>query len=201
MKALRVLIALLLFASVSYGQTKEELQKQKVLLQDQIDLASTLLKQTQSNRATSLNQLQTLNQKIEARERLITTMNRQIRNIDREVQAKEQEIVELEVRIDSLKADYAKLIELAQRNLQTADQLMFILSSSSFTQALKRIQYFKDMTGYRERQVKQIEGAQVELAQEKEALIAKKAEKLNVQKAQENEKNELLVDAQAQEKP
>ena len=93
MKALRVLIALLLFASVSYGQTKEELQKQKVLLQDQIDLASTLLKQTQSNRATSLNQLQTLNQKIEARERLITTMNRQIRNIDREVKAKEQEIM------------------------------------------------------------------------------------------------------------
>ena len=101
MKLLRVLIALLLFTSVSYGQTKEELQKQKVLLQDQIDLASTLLKQTQSSRATSLNQLQTLNQKIEARERLITTMNRQIRNIDREVQAKEQEIVELEVRIDS----------------------------------------------------------------------------------------------------
>ena len=127
-------------------------------------------------------------------------MNRQIRNIDREVKAKEREIVELEVRIDSLKADYAKLIELAQRNLQPADQLMFILSSSSFTQALKRIQYFKDMTGYRERQVKQIEGAQVELAQEKEALIAKKTKKLNVQKAQENEKNELLVDAQAQEK-
>ena len=108
--------------------------------------------------------------------------------------------MELEVRIDSLKADYAKLIELAQRNLQPADQLMFILSSSSFTQALKRIQYFKDMTGYRERQVKQIEGAQVELAQEKEALIAKKAEKLNVQKAQENEKNELLVDAKLKRK-
>ena len=94
MKLLRVLIALLLFTSVSYGQTKEELQKQKVLLQDQIDLASTLLKQTQSSRATSLNQLQTLNQKIEARERLITTMNRQIRNIDREVKAKEQEMQE-----------------------------------------------------------------------------------------------------------
>jgi len=199
MKVLRIVIALLFFATASYGQTKEELQKQKVLLQDQIDLASTLLKQTQNNRATSLNQLQTLNQKIEARERLITTMNRQIRTIDREVKAKEQEIVGLEVRIDSLKADYAKLIELAQRNLQPADQLMFILSSNSFTQALKRIQYFKDMTSYREQQVKQIEQAQEELAQEKVALIAKKAEKLNVQKAQENEKNELLVDAQAQE--
>ena len=134
MKALRILIALLLFASVSYGQTKEELQKQKVLLQDQ--MISQHFIEADSKKATSLNQLQTLNQKIEARERLITTMNRQIRNIDREVQAKEQEIVELEVRIDSLKADYAKLIELAQRNLQPADQLMFILSSNSFTQAL-----------------------------------------------------------------
>ena len=199
MKALRLLIALLFFSTALLGQTKEELQKQKVLLQDQIDLASTLLQQTKSNRETSLTQLQTLNQKIEARERLIKTMNRQIRSIDREVKAKEQEIENLEVRIDSLKADYAKLIALAQRNLQPADQLMFILSSSSFTQALKRVQYFKDMTRYREQQVKRIEEAQVELAAEKEKLIAKKAEKIGVQKAQENEKNELLLDAQAQE--
>lgn len=197
---IRVLIALLLFASVASGQTKEELQKQRILLQDQISLAGTLLKQTQSSRATSLNHLQTLNQKIKARERLITTMTRQIRNITRELKAMEQEITHLEVRVDSLKADYAKLIELAQRNLQPVDQLMFILSSSSFTQALKRIQYFKDMTRYREQQIKQIEDAQLELAQEREVLIAKKAEKLNVQKAQEYEKNELLVDAQAQEK-
>ena len=75
MKALRLLIALLFFSTALLGQTKEELQKQKVLLQDQIDLASTLLQQTKSNRETSLTQLQTLNQKIEARERLIKTMN------------------------------------------------------------------------------------------------------------------------------
>ena len=76
---------------------------------------------------------------------------------------------------------------------------MFILSSTSFTQALKRIQYFKDMTSYREQQVNQIHDAQIELAEEKEALIARKQEKLTVQESQEREKNQLLVDAQKQE--
>lgn len=200
MRRIGCIIALLLFATFLQGQTKEELQRQKVLLQDQIDLASTLLKQTQSSRASSITQLQTLNKKIEARERLIRNMNRQIRRIDREVKAKEKEIVDLEYRIDSLKSDYAKLIELAQKNLQPADQLMFVLSANTFAQALKRIQYFKDMTSYREQQVKQIEDAQVQLAKEKEALVAKKAEKISIQRAKEGEKNELLVDAQSQEK-
>ena len=199
MKVFRILIALLLLTVTTNGQTIEELQKQKVLLQDQIDLANTLLEQTKSNRESSINQLQTLNQKIEARERLIKTMNGQIRRIDLDIRSKEKEIVQLEVRIDSLKSDYAKLIELAQRNLQPANQLMFILSSTSFTQALKRIQYFKDMTSYREQQVNQIHDAQIELAEEKEALIARKQEKLTVQKSQEREKNQLLVDAQKQE--
>ena len=51
MKVFRILIALLLLTVTTNGQTKEELQKQKVLLQDQIDLANTLLEQTKSNRS------------------------------------------------------------------------------------------------------------------------------------------------------
>ena len=195
-----LLTLFLLLSAVSFGQTKEELQRQKVLLQDQIDLASDILKKTQSSRAASLTELETLNQKIEAREKLIRTMSRQIRRIDRDVSKKESDIQRLEARVDSLKADYARLIELAQQNLQPTDQILFILSSSSFAQAAKRIQYFKDMTRYREQQVVQIELAQEELATEKEALIAKKAEKIAVQQAQKGAKTALLSDAQEKEK-
>ena len=199
MKAFRILIVLLMITVTATGQNKEELQKQKVLLQDQIDLANTLLKQVKSNKDANINQLQTLNQKINAREQLIKTMNGQIKRLNLAILSKEKEIIELEVRLDSLKTDYAKLIDLAQRNLQPADQLMFILSSSSFTQALKRIQYFKDMTSYRKLQVNQINNSQIELAQEKQRLIARKQEKLDVQESQEKEKTQLLLDAKRQE--
>jgi septal ring factor EnvC (AmiA/AmiB activator) len=181
------------------AQTKEELQRQKVLLQDQIDLASELLLKTKSTKEASLSVLQTLNQKIEARNKLIRTMDRQIRSIDREVTRKAKEIKDLERRVDSLKSDYADLIKLAQRQQKPRDQILFILSSSSFAQAAKRMQYFKDMAAYRERQVQQIAVAQETLARERETLIAKKAEKIQVQKAQEGEKSALQADAQIQE--
>ena len=181
------------------AQTKEELQRQKVLLQDQIDLASELLLKTKSTKEASLSELQTLNQKIEARNKLIRTMDRQIRSIDREVTRKAKEIKDLERRVDSLKSDYADLIKLAQRQQKPRDQILFILSSSSFAQAAKRMQYFKDMAAYRERQVQQIAVAQETLARERETLIAKKAEKIQVQKAQEGEKSALQADAQIQE--
>lgn len=181
------------------AQTKEELQRQKVLLQDQIDLASELLLKTKSTKEASLSELQTLNQKIEARNKLIRTMDRQIRSIDREVTRKAKEIRKLEIRIDSLKSDYEDLIKLAQRQQKPRDQILFILSSRSFAQAAKRMQYFKDMAAYRERQVQQIAVAQETLAREREALIAKKAEKIQVQTAQEGEKLALQADAQIQE--
>lgn len=199
MKKLLFLFLLLLNAGLQ-AQTKEELQRQKVLLQDQIDLASELLMKTKSTKETSLSELQTLNQKIEARNKLIRTMGRQIRSIDREVAKKAKEITALETRVDSLKSDYAELIKLAQRQQKPRDQILFILSSNSFSQAAKRMQYFKDMAAYREQQVQQISIAQETLAREREALIVKKAEKIQVQTAQEGEKLALQSDAQAQEK-
>ena len=199
MRTLLIYIVLI-FSIALNAQTKEELQRQKVLLQDQIDLANTLLKKTQNNRNASITELQTLNQKIESREKLIVNMSRQIRGIDREAAAKEREIQELEIHIDSLKSDYAKLIQLAQYNLQPTDQVMFILSSNSFAQAAKRLQYFKDMTRYREQQVGQIHVAQENLAHEKTILVAKKIEKTALQQAQKEAKLALLADAQDQEK-
>ncbi len=194
-----LIVFLLVCTAALQGQTKEELQRQKVLLQDQIDLASELLVRTKSTKEASLSELQTLNQKIEARNRLIRTMDRQIRSMDREIANKANEITALETRVDSLKSDYADLIKLAQRQQKPRDQILFILSSNSFAQAAKRMQYFKDMAAYREQQVQQIAVAQENLARERETLIAKKAEKIQIQTAQEGEKLALQVDAQAQE--
>ena len=192
-------VFLLVLTTGLQAQTKEELQRQKVLLQDQIDLASELLLKTKSTKEASLSELQTLNQKIEARNKLIRTMDRQIRSIDREVANKAKAIETLEARVDSLKSDYADLIKLAQRQQKPRDQILFILSSKSFAQAAKRMQYFKDMAAYREQQVQQIAIAQETLAREREALIAKNAEKIQVQTAQEGEKIALQADAQIQE--
>ena len=199
MRRLLLTICCLGLSLLSHGQTKEELQRQRTVLQDQIDLATTILEKTKNSREASVDELQTLNQKITAREKLITTMGRQIRAIDRNIDKKEKEIIALAATVDSLKTDYADLIRLAQRQQTPTDQILFILSAESFTQAAKRIQYFKDMAGYRAQQVKKINEAQEALAEEKEALTLQKAEKIVVQQAQEAEKLALEADANNQQ--
>lgn len=199
MRRLLLTICCLGLSLLSQGQTKEELQRQRTVLQDQIDLATTILEKTKNSREASVDELQTLNQKITAREKLITTMGRQIRAIDRNIDKKEKEIIALAATVDSLKTDYADLIRLAQRQQTPTDQILFILSAESFTQAAKRIQYFKDMAGYRAQQVKKINEAQEALAEEKEALTLQKAEKIVVQQAQEAEKLALEADANNQQ--
>lgn len=178
--------------------TKEELQKQKVLLEDQIDLANSLLKETQSSKKASMGELQTLTQKIRTRERLIQNMSRQIAAIEVEMAEKSAEIDALENRVDSLMTDYARLIQLAARQQEPTDQILFILSSKSFAQAAKRLQYFKDMTSYRKRQVEEIKRTQEKLAAERVVLEEKKAEKEAVQQMQAQEKSALEEDAKLQ---
>ena len=85
MRRLLLIVCCLSLTISTLGQTREELQRQRTLLQDQIDLANTILAKTQSTRQASINELQTLNQKIFAREQLIATMGRQIRNINRNI--------------------------------------------------------------------------------------------------------------------
>ena len=55
-------VFLIILTTGLQAQTKEELQRQKVLLQDQIDLASELLLKTKNTKEASLSELQTLNQ-------------------------------------------------------------------------------------------------------------------------------------------
>ncbi len=199
MRRLLLIVCCLSLTISTLGQTREELQRQRTLLQDQIDLANTILAKTQSTRQASINELQTLNQKIFAREQLIATMGRQIRNINRNITEKKKEIMALTERVDSLKADYAQLIQLAQRQQRPTDQILFILSSKSFSQAAKRLQYLKDMAGFRAQQVAQIAEAQKALAKQKDALIQQKAEKLAIQQAEQGEKLALQADANEQQ--
>ena len=199
MRRLLLIVCCLSVTISTLGQTREELQRQRTLLQDQIDLANTILAKTQSTRQASINELQTLNQKIFAREQLIATMGRQIRNINRNITAKEKKIMALTAHVDSLKADYSELIQLAQRQQRPTDQILFILSSKSFSQATKRLQYLKDMAGFRAQQVAQIAEAQKALAIQKDALIQQKAEKLAIQQAEQGEKLALQADANEQQ--
>ncbi len=178
---------------------KTELQKQKIRLLDEIELANKILGQTKANEKASLGNIQTVERKIKLRQNLLI-------NLDKEVELLNEDILELNKEIDTLTAEvekqkesYAKMIRQAYKTRSNYSRLMFILSSKDFNQALKRLEYMKQYAEFRRRQVKQIEEKQAELNDKLKEVNRQKLRKEALRGQMQVERGKLENERKTQE--
>ncbi|MBN8702805.1 MAG: peptidoglycan DD-metalloendopeptidase family protein [Bacteroidetes bacterium] len=196
--------------SIVSAQNKKDLEGKKKALQDEIKYTNELLKETKKNKKLSLNQLVTLNKKINIRQELIYTINSEIKIINKQISENNKSIAALEADLKKLKEEYAKMIYFAYRNRDSYGKLMFVFASKDFNQAYLRLKYFQQYSDYRKKQAAIISQTQVDLnvqiAQleqrktEKTSLLSsEQQEKINLD-TEKKEKEEVLVQLQDKEK-
>lgn len=196
------LIFFVCFASITLtAQTKEELKKQKLKLEKEIIYTRQLLTKTKSNKTKSLNYLKTLGVQIINRKQLLQALNIEISLLNKKAKKTEIYISEVEssiindsIQIRKLKKEYAKMIYAANKKKGDKNNMIFIVSSSDFNQAYKRVLYLKQYSQHRKNQAKKIQESQSQLITKKEEL-ARQKEKLN----QEVEKKEQLLASKNEE--
>jgi septal ring factor EnvC (AmiA/AmiB activator) len=203
-------LAFALFFTAKAQETKEDIQrKQQQLLQEISDLNSTL-SQIKKNKKQSLGQLALVQRKIEARQELITNINKDLRRINDNIYSNQLQIYRLKKELDTLKEQYAKSLVFAYKNRSNYDYLNFIFSATTFNDAIKRIAYLKSYRQYRETQVDNITKTQQLVQQQIAALNSNKTEKNNSLKDQSNqltvleddrkEKDQVVKQLKGQEK-
>lgn len=180
------------------GQTKEELQNQKKNLQSEINYTNKLLNETQKSKELSLNQLQTLDQKIKIREALVSTIDREVRLIDSEIQKQNAQIDSLEDALNVLREQYGEMIRQAYRSRSSYTRLMFLLSAQDFNQAYKRLQYLKQYNEFRRDQAASLVAMEAELQERILELEKEKGEKEALKQSKELERNLLAGEKQQQ---
>jgi len=183
MKSFKVLLLLGFLLSLApqlsaQSKKRQELEAQKVRLMDEIALANRILAETQKDRKNSLGTIETVQQKIELRKKLIRTLDREVELMNDEEAELQSDIDTLRVRVERQKAQYAEMIRQAYKSRKNSSRLMFILSSEDFNQALRRIEYLKQYSAYRQQKIKEIQKQEAEL----EAAV----ERLRVQKLRKN---------------
>jgi murein hydrolase activator len=196
-------VALCMFMAMSafaQNDRKEQLRVRKTQLQDEIALANKILRDTKNNERTTTAQMQALAQKIRIREELIRTIDREIKLMDREIKTLLAEIDTLEKTNAKLKEEYANLIRLSYKNRNATGKIMFVLSSSDFDQANKRMEYLRQYSAHREQQVKEIKKRQEELKQKIETLEKSKREQAKLKVNKESERGNLEEEKTEQEK-
>jgi len=190
----KLLIYLLLGAlSLSAQQSirVRELEKQRLAALSAIEETNRLLKENTMTMSNALNRLNLLVQQIDTRKKIIQLLNQEISSLDDDIDFKEMQTNLLEKELDAKKQHYAASIRKMYLHKNNIDNLLFILSSQSFTQSFHRIMYLKAYSGWQKKQAEDITEKQNIVNQEKTLLIAHRNEKLNLLNERQSEENQL----------
>lgn len=192
----KIILILLTFPMLALGQSdrKLKLEKEKARLQDEITLANKILEETRENRESSLGNIQTVEQKLRLRQNLIRTLDRETELLEDEIAELEVEIDTLEAQVTRLKEDYALMIRQARKSSNKFSRLMFLFSSQSFNQAIRRLEYLKQFSEYRRRQVEEIKDRENTLNQKIASLSQQKIKKENLRTQMTRERETLLAE-------
>jgi murein hydrolase activator len=200
-----VFTAFLLFSLIGFSQTTEQknLEAKREKLQKEIQQINQLLFKEKKEKGNVLDQMNALDKKISVRQQLIRVTNEQSNLLNRQLNANIRNISKLREELELLKEDYATMIQKSYQNKSKQSRLMFLLSSESFYQGFKRLQYMKQYTKYRKEQGEQIvvktdelKRLNIELTEQrktKDRLIAENTEAKKQLLTEKSTQNELLA--------
>ncbi len=172
-----ILLFLLILPFTATSQSRQDLEKQRVKLQNEIKEINTLLFQSQKKEKTLLSDLSDIVQRIGVRTKLINTINEETNQLNIEIKENERQVRMLEERLELLKKDYANMVVQSYKSKTKNSRLMFLLSSESFLQAYKRLDYLKQYAAYRERQGEEIKIETIKLQNLNDYLVDTRNEK------------------------
>ena len=164
----------IVFSTSSFAQNKKQLEAKRKTLQKEIKQINRLLSKTKKNEKTLLIQLDDINKKIDVHQKIINTINSESDAYSKEIKENKTEILLIEKQLKLLKEDYSKTVVQSYKSKNKNSRLLFLLSSTDFLQAYKRMQYMKQYADFRKKQATDIGDKKQILLQLNDSILLKK---------------------------
>ena len=185
-------------ASPLRTMSREQLEQQRTAILDEIKRTQAELSVLQKDKKTTLSQLQALQSKLAARQSLITNINNEIRYIEQNINTTANDISTLKSQLSVLKKQYAEMVRYTYKNKTSSDLVVFLFSSSSFNDALRRFRFVKQYRNYRADQAAKIVASSKQLSNKISVLNLEKQKKDMV--LQDQQKQSLILQTETKEK-
>lgn len=180
------------------GQTVQELKKQQAALEKEMATTGKMLSETKRNETATMNKLQLIGKNIKTQKKLVNAIGQEINALDHEMTKLLNERTSLQRKLDMHKADYARMIRESHYAMRQQRPLLFLLSSKSAVELMRRMRYLEEFARYRQQQVHKIQGTQAEIDEKNNYLRANREEKQSTLKKQQREQENLARDERKQ---
>jgi len=189
------IVAFAFVTSFSFSQsTSEKLKREQDRLEQKINDTKLLLSKSQTNTASSLNELKVIENQITFREQLLKNYDNQIRGAELNVQKKSAQISELSEKITELKKQYKLLLIYAYKHRNKYGKLMYLFSSEDYYEAVKRQKYLERISEIQQKQFLVIQQNQSLIKKEIDAIEKEKKYKLSIMSEKSKEKAAIEQD-------
>lgn len=186
-----VLVAVLTALSAgAQSSSVKRLESLRAQLENDIKILNRQLDQNIKNSNKVLSSLTLVRRKINAREQLIATYDKQLKELNDSLYLCQKELGRLQARHDTLSLYYSRLVRGAYKNRDTRLWYMYILSSDSMGQAFNRFDYFRNLSTQMSAEALKLREASAQLEAQKQ--------RLNKLKAQVNETRKKVVSERSQ---
>lgn len=191
MKKYIVYLFVLLTSVSMQAQSLKELQAQQKKYTEEIEQTGQMIKETKQNEKVTENKITLIGQDIRTRKKLISSINNELVALDKEQNRLSGERTRLENELDSLKQDYAKLVQLTHYADLQQSPLLFLLSAKDFNQLFRRMRYMREFAAYRQQQVERIENVKADIQIQSNLLEDNRREKDAALRTQQRERDQL----------
>ena len=158
MSFFRVILVLLLSCTLTfaYSQSIEAVKKKNEKTEKEIAYLNKLLKAARNDQSATIQKITIINQKVLKGKEMIQSLMNEIKYIEKDINENEFVKSGLESNRKQMLDFYAKMVYETWKKRNNSDKLVYIFSSSSFSQAYARYKYFEQVQDYSKRQLRQI---------------------------------------------
>lgn len=199
-KSFLFLAFLLFFTSPVYSQSKQQLEKDKTRVEQEIKRLNGDLAKARKNSKNSQKEINLLEQKIKQRTRLINNIGGQLNQLSVQMTQTQDSISLMRTQVDSLKAEYAHVVRVLYGERGSLDKLVLLLDTKSYNTAYLRTKYFRDYSRYRRRQAAFIRQKEDELTEAGVQLARQQQETTNLLAQERRQQDQLAQERKEHQK-
>lgn len=180
-------------------QKQAELEKRRQEILKEIDKINSLWAEGKKEQRSVLSVVEDLSYKVSVRQNLINVTNQQANLLTKQINDNQNRITRLRAKLELLKEEYAAMIVKSYKSKSEQSKVMFLLSSSNFQQAYKRLQYIKQYADYQKKQADLIKEQTLKIQELNIALSKQKEEKQKLIEENRKAKAQLTKERKEQE--
>lgn len=186
-------------AGTACAQSKQQLEKDKAQVEQELKQLNKDLAKARKNSKSGQQQLNLLEKKIDQRTRLINTIGGELNLLNLQMTRTQDSITLMRTQVDSLKAEYAKVVRTLYGERGNLDKVVLLLDTKSYNYAYLRTKYFRDYSRYRRRQAAFIRQKENELNEAGVQLARQQQETTTLLAQERRQKEELSKERKQQQ--